>query len=146
VLKSPNKRGCNVHQNCECHRVLICALVLIIGSSAGKTALAEQSANTKSLGNFREDYPLKEYRGKTYKNETVQIDGNNFIECTFDNVTFRFDGEAPFRFTNDHFTGKFSLTSNNPVVKATMALISNFIKLENAAQNQSKENNLNQNK
>jgi hypothetical protein len=126
--------------------VLFCALALVIGLAAGKIALAEQSANTQSLENFRGDYPLKEYRGKTYKDETVQIDGNNFIDCTFDNVTFRFDGEAPFSFTNDHFTGKFSLTSNNPVVKATMALISNFIKLENAAQNQSKENNQNPNK
>src|SRR5262249_20857471 len=94
--------------------VLICALALVIGLAAGDTALAEQSANTQSLTNFRADYPLKEVRGKTFKEETVPIDGNNFIDCTFDNVALRFDGEAPFRFTNDHFTGKFSLTSNNP--------------------------------
>jgi len=56
------------------------------------------------------------------------------------NVTFRFDGEAPFRFTNDHFQGKFALTSNNPVVKATMELLGAFIKMENAAQNQTKDN------
>ena len=73
----------------------------------------------------------------TYKDQTVQIDGNNFIDCTFDNVTFRFDGEAPFRFTNSHFGGKFSVTSNNPVVKATIALLSGFIKMESAPQNQS---------
>ena len=120
--------------------VLICVLALVIGLAAGQTALAEQSANTQSLANFREDYPLKEYRGKTYKDETVQIDGNNFIDCTFDNVTFRFDGEAPFRFANDHFQGKFALTSNNPVVKATIELVGAFIKIENAAQNQSKDN------
>jgi hypothetical protein len=120
--------------------VLICVLALLIGLAAGQRALAEQSANTQSLANFREDYPLKEYRGKTYKDETVQIDGNNFIDCTFDNVTFRFDGEAPFRFTNDHFKGKFGLTSNNPAVKATMELLGAFIKLENAAQNPSKDN------
>jgi len=121
-------------------RALICVLALVIGLAAGKTALAEQSVNTQSPSNFREDYPLKEYRGKTYKDETVQIDGNSFIDCTFDNVTFRFDGEAPFRFTNDHFQGKFSLTSNNPVVKATMELLGGFIKMENAAQNQTKDN------
>jgi len=121
-------------------RALICVLALVIGLAAGQTALAEQSVNTQSPANFREDYPLKEYRGKTYKDETVQIDGNSFIDCTFDNVTFRFDGEAPFRFTNDHFQGKFSLTSNNPVVKATMELLGAFIKMENAAQNQTKDN------
>src|SRR5690242_16414022 len=110
--------------------VLICALALIIGLAAGKTA-AQQSPNTQSLTNFREDYPLKEYRGKTYKDETVQLDGNSFIDCTFENVIFSFNGEAPFRFTNDHFTGKFSLTSNNPVVKTTMELVGTFLKLEN---------------
>ena len=120
--------------------VLICALALVIGLAPGKVVFAEQSAN------FREDYPFKEYRGKTYKDETVQIDGNNFIDCSFDNVTLRFDGIAPFRFTNDHFTGKFSLTSNNPVVKATMTLIDSFVKLGDSSQTQSKQNNQNQNK
>jgi hypothetical protein len=113
---------------------LICALALVIGLAAGQMALAEQSANTQSLTNFRDDYPFKEYRGKTYKDETVQIDGNNFVDCTFDNVVLRFDGQAPFRFTNDHFNGKFSLTTNNPVVKSTMELMASFIKAENAAQ------------
>jgi hypothetical protein len=115
--------------------LMICALALMTGLAAGQMALAEQAANTPSATNFRDDYPFKEYRGKTYKNETVQIDGNNFIDCTFDNVTFRFDGEAPFRFTNDHFQGAFRLTSNNPIVKSTLVLVGTFIKLENAAQN-----------
>ena len=114
--------------------VLISAIALVVGLAAGQTVLAEQSANTQSLTNFRDDYPFKEYRGKTYKDETVQIDGNDFVDCTFDNVVLRFDGQAPFRFTNDHFNGKFSLTTNNPVVKATMELVGSFIKLENAAQ------------
>jgi hypothetical protein len=128
--------------------ILIGVLALLTGLAVGQTTLAEQSANTQSLANFREDYPLTEYRGKTYKDETVQIDGNHFVDCTFDNVTFRFDGQAPFRFTNDHFQGAFRLTSNNPVVKSTMILVGTFIKLENPAQNQNptKENNPNQNK
>jgi hypothetical protein len=120
--------------------VLIYALAVVIGLSAGQMALAQQSANTQSLANFRDDYPFKEYRGKTYKDETVQIDGNNFIDCRFDNVIFRFDGQAPFRFANDHFSGKFSLTTNNPVVKATMELVGTFINLENAAQGKPNRN------
>ena len=114
--------------------VLICALALVVCLAAGQMAQAEQSTNTQPLTNFRDDYPFKEYRAKTYKDETVQIDGNNFVDCTFDNVVLRFDGQAPFRFTNDHFNGKFSLTSNNPIVKATMGLMGSFIKAENAAQ------------
>jgi len=42
--------------------VLICALALVIGLTTGQMAMAEQNANTQSLTNFRDDYPLKEYR------------------------------------------------------------------------------------
>jgi hypothetical protein len=117
--------------------ILICAFVLVIGLVAAQMALAEESSNTQSLTNFREDYPLKEIRGKALQNGTVQIDGNAFIDCTFDNVTFRFDGKAPFRFTTDRFPphSKFSITSNNLVVVATMELINGFTKLGNPAQN-----------
>ena len=121
-------------------RVLICAFALVIGLAAGQKALAQQSSNTQSLANFREDYPLKEIRTKTFKDETVQLDGNAFIDCTFDNVAFGFDGDAPFRITDSHFQGKFTLVSNNPVVKATLGLVGAFMKLENASHNQPMEN------
>ena len=114
---------------------LICALALFIGPAVGQMALPEQGASTQSPSNFRDDFPFKEICGKTFKDETVQLDGNAFIDCTFDNVILRFEGDAPFRFTNDHFTGKFSLASDNPVVKTTMELIGRFIKMENASQN-----------
>jgi hypothetical protein len=112
-------------------------LALVIGLAAAQMALAEESSNTQSLTNFREDYPLKEIWGKTFANETVQIDGSAFIDGTFDNVTFRFDGKAPFRFTTGRFPAhsKFSVTSNNPVVVVTMELINGFTKLGNPAQN-----------
>jgi hypothetical protein len=117
--------------------VLICVLALVIGPAAGHMARAEQSAATQSLSNFRDDFPFKEIRGKAFKDETVELDGNAFIDCTFDNVVLRFEGDAPFRLTNDHVTGKFSLASNNPVVKTTMELIGTFMKLENASHNPS---------
>ena len=122
--------------------VLICALALVTGLAGGKMGFAGENPNTQSVGNFRDDYPLKEIRAKTFKNETVQLDGNAFIDCTFDNVTFKFDGEAPFGFTNDHFSpnSKYAITSNNPVVKATIGLMSAFIKMETPAQSQPKGN------
>ena len=114
--------------------VLICALALVIGLATGHIVLAEQNTNTQPSTNFRPDYPLTEIRGKAFKEETVQLDGNNFVDCTFNNVVLKFDGQAPFSFTNDHFTGKFSLTSSNPVVKTTIELMDSFIKAGNAAQ------------
>jgi hypothetical protein len=40
--------------------ILICAFALVIGLAAAQMALAEESSNTQSLTNFREDYPLKD--------------------------------------------------------------------------------------
>jgi hypothetical protein len=120
---------------------LICALALVVGLIAGRMGLAGHS-NALSLANFKPDFPFTEIRGKTFKNETVQLDGNAFIDCTFDNVTLKFDGQAPFRFTNDHFENrsKLQITSSNPVIKSTIELIGVFLQLQNPAQNQLKEN------
>ena len=95
-----------------------------------------QSANELPSANFRADFPLKQIRDKTFKNETVQIDGTEFINCTFDNVIFDFEGEAPFRFTDVHFEkqSKVSIRSNNPVVKATLGIITALEGLKNSSQ------------
>ena len=109
---------------------LISVLALVIGQIAGRMGLAGQSPNTLSLANFRADFPLKQIQGKKFENETVQLDGNAFIDCTFANVVFKFDGQSPFSFTNDHFEdrSKLSITSNNPIVKATIGLMGAFIR------------------
>ena len=120
---------------------LSCTLALVIGLIAGRIGLVGQSPNTQSLANFRVDFPLTQIQTKTFKNETVQLDGNDFIDCTFDNVVLKFDGRAPFRFTNDHFArdSKFTVASDNPIIKATIQLVSAFLKAENPTQNQPKD-------
>ena len=117
---------------------LISVLALVIGLIAGRMGFVGQTPNSLSLANFRTDFPLSQIRAKTFRNETVQIDGNDFIDCTFDNATLKFEGTAPFRFTNDHFNGKINLTSNNPVITATIGLMGAFIMAEHPAQNQPK--------
>ena len=120
---------------------LICVLALVIGLVAGRMGLVGQSPHTLSLDNFRADFPLTTIQTKTFRNETVQLDGNEFIDCTFDNVVLKFDGKAPFRFTNDHFArdSKFTIASDNPIITATIQLVSAFLKAENPTQNQPKD-------
>jgi hypothetical protein len=76
-------------------------------------------------------FPLRQIRQQTFKNQTVQLDGNEYVDCTFENVTFKFEGEAPFRFTNDHFEkgSKFSVTSDSPPVKATLELVTALMRV-----------------
>jgi hypothetical protein len=121
---------------------LSCALALIVGLIAGRMGLVGLTPNAMSLANFRPDFPLTQIQSRTFKNETVQIDGNEFIDCTFDNVTFKFNGQAPFHFSNVHFhvPSKFEISSDNPIVKSTMELVSAFQKLEAAGHNQSQQN------
>jgi hypothetical protein len=121
---------------------LICVLALVIGLIAGRMGLVGQSPNTLPLANFRADFPLTKIQTKTFKNETVQLDGNEFIDCTFDNVVLKFDGKAPFHLTNDHFVQplKFTIASDNPIIKATIELMIAFLKAEHPTQNQPKDN------
>jgi len=104
--------------------------------------LVGQSPNTLPLANFRADFPLTKIQTKTFKNETVQLDGNEFIDCTFDNVVLKFDGKALFRLTNGHFVQplKFTIASDNPIIKATIELMAAFLKAEHPTQNQPKDN------
>jgi len=115
---------------------LTCMLALMV-SPIG-LGLAQQSPNTQS--NFRADFPLTKIEAKTYKDETVRIDGNEFIDCTFDNVVLQFDGEAPYGFTNAHFVpgSKVAIGSTNPAIRAAFGLASEISKLQNTAQNQTK--------
>jgi hypothetical protein len=117
---------------------LICVLALVIGLILGRQGLAGESQNNANnippASNFRADFPLTQVKEKTFKNEIVRLDGNEFINCTFDNVGFEFDGQAPFRFTNVHFENqaKIEIKSKNPVVSATLELMGAFMKLQNA--------------
>jgi hypothetical protein len=76
------------------------------------------------------DQKLKRVSHQTYSNETVQLDGYEFIDTTFDNVYFMYEGRAPVRFTNVHFKNPSKpgvevarFGSNNPVVKTAIQVV-----------------------
>jgi len=43
-------------------------------------------------------YPYEEVVGQHFENTSVLVDGKKFSNCTFSNVTFLFEGTAPFQF------------------------------------------------
>jgi hypothetical protein len=123
---------------------LACALTLVVGLIVGRTGAVGQPASGPSVSNFREDFPLKQIRQTTFKDQTVTLDGNEYVDCTFDNVTFKFNGEAPFRLTNYHFekNSKLGIASDNPAVKSTMQLMTALIE---AGSHQTQQNGTNNN-
>jgi hypothetical protein len=60
--------------------------------------------------------------GREYRNLTVRVDGFNFIECTFENVTLIFDGQAPFQLTTAHFAPGSSIRFGSTNLAVNQAL------------------------
>ncbi len=52
---------------------------------------------------------MKEIRNKTFKNETVELDGFAFLSCTFDGSHLIFRGSDHFGFDKPIFTGQTTM-------------------------------------
>jgi hypothetical protein len=62
---------------------------------------------------------LQEVYGRTFRNETVVMDGKKFDHCTFDNVTFVYHGLTPYSFVEAQFVkpGKIMVKTDNDGIK-----------------------------
>jgi hypothetical protein len=111
--------------------------MLVVGLLVGRSELGRRNTNASFISNFRDDFPLKQIRDQTFKNQTVQVDGNEFINCTFDNVVFKFEGQAPFRFVTDHFESgsKLGVASDNRPIQAAIELTAAIIRVGSGTQN-----------
>jgi hypothetical protein len=72
---------------------------------------------------YNKDAKLAVVDGRSFVNETVPIDGYKYINCTFTNVTFRYNGTTPPEFMNDRFVGSVWISTGNDAVAATMAVL-----------------------
>lgn len=81
-------------------------------------------------------YALIQIWGKTFANQTVPLDGYEYINCDFNNVTFLYNGTAPSRLTSSRIQKgtKVALESKNAVVTQTMIIMEGFSKLGAAPQ------------
>jgi hypothetical protein len=73
-------------------------------------------------------YAFKQIRGETFKDMTLQIDGREYIDCYFENVSFFYQGNAPVRFTNCHYPKgtTFSFVSKNNAINQELINLSAF--------------------
>jgi hypothetical protein len=77
---------------------------------------------TQDIYRFDPQVKLETIRGRLFQNEVVDMDAKDFSDCTFRNVTLRYNGVAPTKLSFNHFQGNMQLTSDNPVVMITWAL------------------------
>jgi hypothetical protein len=54
---------------------------------------------------YDDSAPLELVHGKIFVNKEVQVDGKQFTKCTFENVTFAYNGERNFSIINCTFKG-----------------------------------------
>ena len=77
--------------------------------------------------------PLIQIRDKEFRAQTVPLDGYEYINCDFHEVTFEFQGIAPSRLTDSRIhlrEGKnpITLRSQSPVVGHTLTIVSSLNK------------------
>jgi hypothetical protein len=91
---------------------------------AGTTEFAAHAG--KSFPTTDWDKPLEKQFRVHFRNQSVLIDGYEFIDCTFENVTFQYQGMRPFRFTGKTTGNSRKLTTDNAVVGQTLQLVQFF--------------------
>lgn len=61
--------------------------------------------------------PRESINNRAYVNESIELDGKSFRDCSFENVTFMFRGTAPAEFLgNTRVEGGFSLNTDDPAI------------------------------
>jgi hypothetical protein len=71
---------------------------------------------------------LAQVVGRQYMNEEVRVDNTTFLNCTFEHVTFVFEGTGPFNMVDCQLIRRnpnqpnFILRSSNPIVIAALQL------------------------
>jgi hypothetical protein len=85
-------------------RVLTFVLILASLAMSGLGWYAhinEQSIAVNQWRHYRKEDVIKQF----FSNQEVEIDGKNFENCTFNNVTFVFRATAPFTLANNNING-----------------------------------------
>lgn len=125
------------------HRVAVLSYVFGGGCVAAAIVLAtllldpgilQARANNPDWSAFK----YADVWGQHFANQTVRLDGKFFHNCTFDGVTFEYDGTGPFQFDPPVplITNTKVGQTNNSIVKATFNLFHYLagVKLENRPQ------------
>jgi hypothetical protein len=97
-------------------------------SETGPSTTIEKSRVERDFPTSEWDKPLTTIFRQNYKNETVQLDGKNFIECTFENVTFIYQGTRPLQMINCKKLPEkgfwVTVQTDNPVVFTALSIMS----------------------
>ena len=111
--------------------LLVAGAIILIARSYGWVGSSGRTQRT--LANPSTHFPTPDWHAplepvvnKEFRNETVELDGKNFDNCRFINVTFRYNGTMPIQFSNCTLPGggrEYILQTDNPLVMVTHDLV-----------------------
>lgn len=100
-------------------RLLVVAALLILNLIVSGLVWYRQSQDTA----FADEPPKEVVRSKTFVNEIVDLDGKGYEDCTFIDVTFRYNATAAFQFSHNRVNGPFVITTDSQRVAAVVELL-----------------------
>ena len=98
--------------------ILICFIIAVISVCVSLFA----RRNTGKL-KFSKNYKFTEVRNRKFNKETVPVDGYGYEHCSFEDVTFDWNGTAPFKFQYCSFLGRPNINTRSDTVTTTIILL-----------------------
>ena len=93
-------------------------MVLALLGSLGMSCVGWYQSSHRDLLHWRMTQGEEELvYGRTYRSESVVIDGKKFDHCTFDNATLIFHGLAPTDFEESTWKGNIYVRTDNDAAK-----------------------------
>ena len=98
-------------------------LLSLVAGSLFMCALGWYRLSTRSSTYSSDMSKLKSVRGRVYINEEVPLDGFDYRNCTFTNVTFVYQGTGVFNVSSNTISGTRLIKSGSAAVMSTVALL-----------------------
>lgn len=105
------------------------ALLLLIVGSLAMSAFGWYNSAHPDVNAWRSSKQETIY-ARSYRNETVEIDGKIFDRCHFENVKLLYHGLRPVTFNQSDFKGELYFGSDNIAINQFMILKSAFDQLK----------------
>jgi hypothetical protein len=103
------------------HSVATWIGIVLFAGSLGTSAFGLYRLSRSS---FNPDASLTLVADKTFRNERVELDGKEYRNCKFINVTLVYNARGPVKLVSNAFEGSPALVSDNPSVSAAFAFAS----------------------
>jgi hypothetical protein len=97
--------------------------LVLIGLAVGLVIGDRRSATELGLfAKWPRPYSPELVSGKTFRNERVILDAHSYSRCTFENITFVYNGTTPIQLNNNTFSGTRRFASDNQSVTGAWLL------------------------